>query len=243
MKWFLKVRQVLKTFYEQYARYCDILFRFVFSLLVYLTVMYNTGYNAAVTNPFIAAGLAVISAFLPVPAIAIFTSVLLFLEFMSVAIEVAVITAVFLLVMLLMYFVFKAGDSWILCFVLLLLLWNFSPAILPLALLIKPVEVIVIVFGVILYGIMMVVKRDVSALSSLTGNLSSGGRVNLLLTDLFTNERFYLILVSLVAAALLISVIRRSKINFAAMIAMVVGDVLFLILYLFGMGLWTRFFR
>lgn len=234
MKWMFAMRQVIKTFYERYDRAISAVVRFMFSLSTYLTLMFHTGYNFRITSPWIAVVMALISAFLPVSAIPIFTGVLLTLEFASVSPELAVITVIILLIMLLTYFVFKAGDSWMLSFSLLMLLWGFSPVLLPLALLIQPIQIIVVVFAVILYALVIVVKKDAAILSSTSGTLTLGGRVNLLLNDLVTNQKFLLILLMLTVSLLLICLIRRSRISFAPLIAAVGGGVLYMIGILLG---------
>ena len=234
MKWMFAMRQVIKTFYERYDRAISAVVRFMFSLSTYLTLMFHTGYNFRITSPWIAVVMALISAFLPVSAIPIFTGVLLTMEFASVSPELAVITVIILLIMLLTYFVFKAGDSWMLSFSLLMLLWGFSPVLLPLALLIQPIQIIVVVFAVILYALVIVVKKDAAILSSTSGTLTLGGRVNLLLNDLVTNQKFLLILLMLTVSLLLICLVRRSRISFAPLIAAVGGGVLYMIGNLLG---------
>ena len=234
MKWMLKTKEILKAFYEKYDRYIDGVLRFIFALSIFLTVMYHTGYNVRITNPLIAVVLAAVCAFLPVSAVTIFTGVLMTLEFASVSAELAAVTVVLLLIMLLTYFVFKAGDSWILAFTLLMLLWGFSPMLLPLALLIQPIQVIVAVFGIVLYALIIVVKKDASVLSSTSGSLSLGGRVNLLLNDLVSNQRFLLLLIMVAVSMLIICLIRRSRISFAPLISAVSGGVVFMITVLLG---------
>ncbi len=234
MKWMLKAKEVFKTFYEKYDRYIDAVLRFMFALSIFLTVMYHTGYNTRITNPFIALIMAIVCAFLPAASVTIFTGILMIFEFAAVSPELAAITVILLLMMLLTYFVFKAGDSWILAFTLLMLLWGFSPVLLPVALLIEPIEVIVVVFAIVLYALVIVVKKDASVLSSSGGNLTLGGRVNLLLNDLVTNQRFLLILILLSVSMLLICLIRRSRISYAPLISAVAGGVLYMIGILLG---------
>ncbi len=233
-KGLLTAKEVVRSFYAKYERYVNGLIRFVFALAVYLTILYNAGYNGAVSNPFIAVGLALISAFLPLYMTTVFGAALMAVEFLSVSIELAVITAVLFLLMLLLYFVFRAGDSWLLMFTMVMCLWNFPPLILPVALVASPVETLVVVFGVLIYGLVAVVRRDVSALSSASSSLSIGQRVNLLLSDLLSSEYFILLVITLAASFLMISLIRRSKINHAPLIAIVAGDLLFLISFLLG---------
>ena len=234
MKWMFGAREVIKAFYERYDRTITAVARFMFALATYLTVMYHTGYNFRITSPLIAVIMALISSVLPAAAIPIFTGVLLSMEFASVSPELAAITVIILLIMMLTYFVFKAGDSWMLSFSLLMLLWGFSPVLLPLALLIQPIQIIVVVFAVILYALIIVVKKDASVLSSTSGSLTLGGRVNLLLNDLVTNQKFLLILLMLTVSLLLICLVRRSRISYAPLIAAVGGGVLYMIGVLLG---------
>ena len=233
MKNLLKLKELIKSFYEKYDKYVLGFIRFATGLVVYLTLFYNTGYNAAFSNPFVAVGLAVISAFLPSYMITVFGAFILIVQFLSVAIEIAVIALVIFILMLLLYFVFKADKSWILMFTTVICLFGFTPAVLPVALLVSPVETIVVAFGVIVYGLVAVVRKDVSVLTS-GSNLSLGGRVNLLLTDLLSNEYFILLLVTLSASVLLVSAVRQSKINHASLVAIVFGNLLFLISFLLG---------
>ena len=234
MKRMLEAKEVVKAFYERYSRYVDGVLRFIFALSMYLTIMYHIGYNIRITYPAVAVVLALISAVLPVSAIPIFTGVLMVLEFASVSPELAAVTVIMLMVMMLTYFVFKAGDSWLMSFSLLMMLWGVSPMILPLGLLIEPIQIIVVVFAAILYALIIVVKKDASVLSSASGTLTLGGRINLLLNDLVTNQKFLVILVMLSVSLLVITLIRRSRINYAPQIASIVGGVIYLIGVLLG---------
>ena len=233
MKNLLKLKELIKSFYEKYNKYVLGFIRFAAALIVYLTLFYHTGYNAAFSNPLVAVGLAAISAFLPSYMITVFGALILIIQFLSVAIEIAVIALIIFVLMLLLYFVFKADKSWILMFTAVICLSGLTPAVLPVALLVSPVETIVVAFGALTYGLVAVVRKDVSVLTS-GSNLSLGGRVNLLLTDLLSNEYFILLIVTLSASVLLISAVRRSKINHSALVAIVFGNLLFLISFLLG---------
>ena len=234
MRGFLRAGSAIKAFYERYDRYIDGVVRFTYALIAFLSVMYHTGYNTTLTNPFIAVALALVSAFLPVYVVTIFACVLLIVQFMSVSLEVALVFAVVLVLILLLYFVFRASDSWIMTVTMVLCLSGLSPVLLPLALLFTPIEIVVVVFGIFSYGFISVVAKDVTSLASATSRLTTGGRINLLLTDLVSNEKLLLLLIAVASAMLLITVIRRSKMDDSAFIAIIAGDFLFLIVYLLG---------
>lgn len=234
MRGFLKAGSVIKAFYERYDRYIDGVVRFTYALVTFLTVMYHTGYNTTLTNPFIAVALALVSAFLPVYVVTIFANVLLIVQFMSVSLEVAAVFAVVLILILLLYFVFRASDSWIMTVTMVMCLSGLSPVLLPLALLFTPIEIIVVVFGIFSYGFISVVTKDLTSLAAATSKLTMGGRINLLLTDIVSDEKLLLLLIAVASAMLLITVIRRSKMDDSALIAIIAGDFLFLIVYLLG---------
>ena len=234
MKLLLKARTALKSFYGKYNIYLDGLFRFAFSLIAFMTVFYYTGYNQTLTSPVIAVLLALVCAFLPFSAISVVTALLIVVEFLSVSVEVAAITCVILAMMLLLYFIFRAGDSWLMVVTMLACLWGIPAVCLPMALLIAPIQVIVAVFGCVLYGLLIIVKKDISVLSSQTGSLTLAGRINLLLSDLFTSNRFLLIVAVLAASMILIAFIRRAKFNHAGITAMGAGTLVFIVSYLGG---------
>ncbi len=234
MKFLLRTRTVLKTFYGKYNIYLDGLLRFVFALLSFMTVFYYTGYNQTLTSPVIAVMLALVCAFMPISAIPILTCLLIVAEFLSVSMEVAAITVVIMVMMLLLYFIFRAGDSWMMVLTMLTCLWGIPAVCLPVALLIAPIQVIVVVFGCVLYGLIAVVKKDVSVLSSQTGSLSLAGRVNLLLNDLVTNQRLLLVLTVLAASMIMIAFIRRAKMDRAGTVAMIIGTIIFFVGLLLG---------
>ena len=234
MRAFLRAGSAVKAFYERYDRYIDGVVRFIYALVAFLSVMYHTGYNTTLTNPFIAVALALVCAFLPVYVVTLFVCGLLIVQFMSVSLEVAAVFVVVLVLILLLYFVFRASDSWIMTITMVLCLSGLSPALLPLALLFTPIEIIVVVFGIFSYGFISVVTKDLTSLASATSRLTTGGRINLLLTDIVSDEKLLLLLIAVASSMLLITVIRRSKMDDSAFIAIIAGDFLFLIVYLLG---------
>ncbi len=232
MKWLLRTREVFRAFYAKYSTSVDRLARFALSLVAYLAVFYFAGYNATLSKPIFAVALALVSAFLPTSSTAVITALLLAIEFASVSIEIPVITLILFALILLLYFVFRAETAWLLVFTMVACLFGVSPAVLPMALLISPVDVIVLAFGVLIYGLVAAVRKDVSVFTS--GSLTLGGRVNLLLTDILSDPRFLLILIGIVCASLLICIVRTSKRNYSGLIAIVLGDLLYTLLLVLG---------
>lgn len=232
MKWILRIKDVVKPFYEQYDNFINGLLKFSGALIVFLTVIYHTGYNTVISTPAVAVIGALVCAFIPPSLITVFMSVLLVAEFASVSIEATVILIFFLALMLLMYFIFRAGDSWLMPLTLVLCLFGVPAAVLPVALVISPVQVLVAAFGILLYGFVFIVKKDVSVLMSSNTSLNLPGRVNYLLNDLFMNKQFLIVMGCVCVSMLIISVIRRSKLNYSGLIGILVGDLVYLTAYL-----------
>lgn len=232
MRTLLKIRENVKKFYGSHTYIIDCLGRFVFSFFVLFFIRENTNYNEVFSNLWVLIGLSLISAFLPTNLLCITTGIYLLVQLASVSLEVAVIAGLFIAIMILLYFVFRAKDSHWLMLTLGLCLTNLVPAILPMGLLFAPVQVLVIVFGVILYGLILVVQQNFSMLSGNTLTLS--GRVGLLLSNLFSNEKVLLLLVALTLSLLIIIGIRKLKANYSPFIAVIAGGLLFVISFLLG---------
>ncbi len=229
----LQAKDAFKSFYEKYDRYLNGLVRFLFALFLYLTVFYHTGYNTRLTKPVIALVLAFISAFLPVSGITIIMCLLILAEFASVSLEVTGVTLMLMTMMMLMYFVFRSGKNWLMAISCLMCLLRVPHAMLPAALLINPIETIPLVFGVVLYGLIVIVKKDVLLLSS-SSSLGMAGRINQLLSGFLSSEKFLLTLLSVAAAAFLISAIKKQRISYAHLTAMIAGDFLYLLIMIIG---------
>jgi len=233
MKWLLQVKEAVKAFYEKYDRYVDGVLRFILATAIFLTTCYYTGYNVRLNPVMVSLGGALVCAFLPNGFISVFLCLLIVAEFLSVSLEVTAVAILLILLMLLLYFVFRAGNSTIIAVTFLCCCLKIPAALLPIALLVSPVEIILVLFGVIIYAMVMVVKKDFSILSS-SEALTLGGRVNLLMSDILTSERFLLIITALAASMLLICIISRSRINYASRVAVISGDFLFVVLVLLG---------
>jgi len=233
MKWLLQLKEIFKSFYERYDRYVNGVLRFLLAIGVFLTEFYYTGYNSRLQPVLISAAGALACAFLPSSFITVLMCLILLAEMISVSLEVTAVAALLILLMLLLYFVFRAGKSTLIAVTFLLCCLKIPAVLLPLGLLISPVEIVVVFFGVVLYTLVLVVKKDFSILSSSTA-LTLGGRVNLLISDILNNERFLLIITVLAASLLLICIISRSRINYAPRVAVIAGNFLFLVLIVLG---------
>ena len=234
MKQIIRVKDYIQAFLEKYGRYVDGVLRFVFAMALYMTIIYNAGYSKTLSSPFVAVLMAVAAALLPVSLTSVLACALVIAEMASVSIVIAGISVVFIAVMLLMYYVFRMGDSFLMSASLLFCLIRMPALILPFAMLFPPLKIIPVVFGIVIYGIIIIVRKDFSVLAARNGSLTLAGRVNLFLNDFFTSERLLLVLLAVVVAMLIIRTIRSSKMNYAPIVSMIVGDVLFGIIMIFG---------
>ena len=234
MKQIIRVKDYIQAFMEKYGRYVDGVLHFVFAMMLYMVIIYNTGYSKTVSSPFIAVLVAAAAAFLPVSLTSVFACALIVVEMTSVSLEIAAVSVIFIAVMLLMYYVFRMGDSFLMSASLLFCLLRMPALILPFAMLFPPLKIIPVVFGIVLYGIIIVVRKDFSVLAARNGSLTLAGRINLFLSDYFTSERLLLVLLAVVVTMLVIRAISSSKMNYAPLVSMIVGNVLFGVIMIFG---------
>ena len=234
MKQLIRIKDHIQAFLEKYGRYVDGVLRFAFAMALYMVIIYNTGYSKVVSSPFVAVLMGAAAAMLPVSLTSVLACVLVIVEMTSVSLEIAAVSVIFIAVMLLMYYVFRMGDSFLMAASLFFCLLRMPALILPFAMLFPPLKIIPVVFGIVIYGIIIVVRKDFSVLAARNGSLTLAGRINLFLSDFFTSERLLLVLLAVVVTMLVIRAIRSSKMNYAPMVSMTVGDVLFGIVMIFG---------
>lgn len=233
MKQIIRAKDYILAFFAKYGRYLDGVIRFVFAMVLYMVIIFMTGYSTTVSSPFIAVLLAAAAALLPAGMISVIACLLIVVEMTAVSLEIAMVSLIFIIVMLLTYYVFRMGDSYLMAVSLLFCLLRVPAMILPLAMLFPPLKIIPVIFGIVLYGIIIVVRKDFSVLAA-KSTLTLSGRVNLFLSDFFTNERLLLALTAVVLCMLVIRLIRTSRLNYAPMISMITGNVLFGIVMIFG---------
>lgn len=230
-----EIRQRLVVFYSKYERYLKPAAKFIHAYLVLYFLGEATGYYPALSSPLVYLVLSVGCAFLPSCGITIFASLSLVLQLSRVSVELAVVAVCFLLLMILLYFIFKCGNSMLMATSLLACICR-GPGVFMVSagLVISPGGIVPACFGVILNAFISVSKSEYSVLFSQTSTLSSMERFSYILNKVMQNQYMWLIICAMIFVMGTVYIIRRLKVNYSWMLAIGSGSLLYLIVMLIG---------
>ena len=110
----LVFREKLRAFYGKYDGFVIPLIKFSLSMAVFFLLNSNVGYMARLKSPVILVGLSLACSFLPYGVTSALAGLILVGHISSVSVEMALILAVLLLMVAILYYGFQPGDSYLL---------------------------------------------------------------------------------------------------------------------------------
>ena len=230
-----EIRQRLVVLYSKYERYLKPAAKFIHAYLVLYFLGEATGYFPVLSSPLVYLVLSVGCAFLPSCGISIFASLYLVLQMSKVSVELAVVTVCVLLLMILLYSIFKGGNSMLMATSLLACICR-GPGVFMVGagLMASPGAMIPACFGVMLNAFVSISKSEYSVLFSQTSTLSSMERFSYVLNKLVQNQYMWLMICAMIFVMAAVYVIRRMKVNYSWMLAIGSGALIYLIIMLIG---------
>ena len=182
----LVFRERLRVLYGKYAAYIDTAVRFLISFSALMAVSESVGFMTRLSGPVPALVLAFLCAFLPYGLDAVIVGAFTLAHISVVSLEIAVLLAVAMLLIMLLYYGFQPGDSWLLLVTPLAFFLNVPYAVPLLAgLSCSLVSVIPACSGVFFYYMIIYVRQNAGTLtgsaavdiaekySSIFGNVAS----------------------------------------------------------------------
>lgn len=230
-----EIRQRLVVLYSKHERFLKPAVKFIHAYLVLYFLGKATGYYVGLTSPLVYLALAAGCAFLPFSGISIFSSLYLVIQMSRVSAELAVVTACILLLMILLYFIFKCGNSALMATSLMSCICR-GPGVFMVSagLVVSPGGIIPACFGVVLHALISISKSEYSVLFSQTSTLSSMERFSYVLNKVVQNQYMWLVICAMVFVMAAVYVIRRMKVNYSWMLAIGSGALIYLIIMLIG---------
>ncbi|HIX14288.1 MAG TPA: ABC transporter permease [Candidatus Hungatella pullicola] len=221
----LVFKERLKEFYVKFGAYINPVIRFCFSLLTFFLMNHSVGFSSQLTRTYVPFALAAICAFLPYGAIAFIAGVCLLIHLWGVSLEITMVTAVFFLVVGLLYYGFQPGDGYLLLLTPVLFLLKIPYAVPLLAGLSGSVlSVIPVSCGVVIYYIIIYVKQNAGVL---TNELSPDimQRFIQVVNGLFATKEIVMMMAAFAAALLIVILIKNLSIDYSWIIAIVAGTI------------------
>ncbi len=221
----LALRDQLKRFYASYDRFILVPLKFLLALFTFMSIDRMLGYMDLLNNAVLLLVLAALCAVLPWNAIPIIGVCMVILHCFGLGLEVGACAVVLYLILLIFYFRFVPGDGMALTLTLATCRIGL-PGIVPigLGLMRGPVSAITAACSVISWFFIRVVN-EVAAPLEYSADSSMVDVVQGIVSGLFGNTLMLVYLITFAAVVLIVSLVRKSGLNWAWELAIVLGAV------------------
>lgn len=230
-----ELREKMVQFYVKHSFLVKCLLKFVSAFLMLMVINIKNGYVTELANLPVALGLSLFCSILPWNIIALMMNLVLLLHFLKISVIVAAVALALLFVLILLNVLFAPKWQGIVYFVPMLFFFR-VPFLLPLILgLAAPVSAIVpMLSGVVLYFFMDYVSNTAGILADATEAAGMAERFIQLIDGMKDNQVMLIYAVAFVITVLLVSVIRRTSIDYAWVVAVMAGTAVDMLLILLG---------
>lgn len=225
MMMFLVLKERLRSFYGKYGAFTNGAIKFGYSLMAILMLNQNIGFMTKLKNPFVPLVLALVCAFLPSGAIAFLLAAIMLMHIYTVSFEIALITAVFLIIVALLYYGFQPGDSYwlVLTPVAFILKIPFAVPLLA-GLSGSLVTVIPVSCGVVIYYVLMYVKQNAGVLTN-DASVDITQKFVLIIKALVSNKFMLVMICMCVVGILVVYLLKTLSIDYAWILAIILGTI------------------
>lgn len=232
----LELKDKIIKLYEEYEHYAKPVIHFLISLAVFITISTNIGYNAKISSLPISLILSLVCCLLPQNTVIFAAAVVILLDMYSLAVEVAIVTAVLFLAIYFIYFRFAPKHS--MGALLTPVFFKLHiPYVMPIAgsLVRELTATISIVCGTIVYFFLDGIKTNAAAISgTLVDETATTSKLNIIIGQMTNNKEMVLTIGVMIVTSFLVYYVRRMAINQAWMIAIVVGAIVEIVGLLVG---------
>lgn len=230
----LVFKERLKTFYAKNSAFVISAAKFLVAAAAIYMINKNAGFMPKITHPLVPVLFGLISACLPFGAAAFLAGGFLLIQLYAASLEVAVITMVFLLIVLLLYYGFQPGDS-ILLMVTPILFFMKIPFAVPLivGLAGSLISVIPMSCGIFIYYVILYVKQNSSFLTG--GSQTEMTQVFVqVVKSIIGNQTMLVMIAAFCLSVLAVRMVKNLSINYSWGIAITAGVIVQLIVIFIG---------
>lgn len=234
MRGLLAGKEALKALYAGYSAFVNALLRFITAFAAIFLINQNIGLMPKLSGSLVPLIAGIICAFLPFGAIAFLVGVFLLAQLFAASMEVALITFLFLLIVILLYYGFQPGDSAYLL-VTPILFFLKLPFTIPLILGLTGslISVIPMSCGIFLYYVILYVKQNGSFLAG-SEQTEITQMLAQVMKNLLANPTMLVMIAACCLGALAVCVIKNLSINYSWSIAIAAGLILQILVVFIG---------
>lgn len=234
MNQILSLKCQLQELYANYSRIIDKVARFALALVCFLAINKNIGFMHALTNPIIAVGLSVASAFLPTAFIALFAAGMVLVHVYTISIVVAIIVGITFFLMFIFYIRF-APKTAVAVLIMPIAFMLKIPVVIPVvvALMFNPIYAVSVALGTMSYYMLRVVEKAGNDVASADGEGMISAIMSLI-KHIFQNKEMWIAMVAAVACVFVVYGVRKVAIPHAWKLASVAGSLTYVIIMKVG---------
>lgn len=230
----LEIREQLKSFYAKHAIIVNGIIKGLLGFVTLSLMNGNIGYLGKLKSPLMVIVLSVLCAFLPYGGISFLMAALMLAHIYTVSFEMALITAVMLIMLALLYYGFQPQDSyWLLLMPVAFILK--IPYVIPLlaGLAGGMLSVIPVSCGVVVYYILMYVKQNAGLLTN-DESIDITQKYVQLIRSVIANQTMFMMIAAFAAAILMVYLIHNLSLDYSWIIAIVLGSIVELAVVFMG---------
>lgn len=222
----LEIKERLKIVYAKYAVIVTGIIKFLLSLITLILLNQNLGYMVRLKNPLIVFFLAAACAFLPYGGISFLMAAVLLAHIYTLSFEIALLTAVILIIIALLYYGFHPGDSYWLILTPVAFILKI-PYVIPLlaGLAGSMLSIIPVSCGVIVYYILLYVRQNAGVLANDAASIDIALKYVQLIRALLSNQALLIMIAVCAAGILVVSLVHKLSLDYSWIIAIILGTI------------------
>ncbi|MGN0158750.1 MAG: ABC transporter permease [Brotaphodocola sp.] len=234
MMMLLVLKERLKSFYGKYAILVDGIVKFLYSFVALTLLNASIGFMTVLKSPFVTLVLALVCALVPYSVISLLIGLIMIIHIYSVSIELTLVTVVFLLIVIMLYYSFQPGNSYWLVLTPVAFILKVPYAIPILAGLSGSlISVVPVGCGVMIYYVMQYAKQNAGLLTN-DASVDITQKFVQILQSLMGNKAMLVMILTFFMAMLIVHVLRTLSVDYAWVIAIAVGTMIQLAMVFIG---------
>lgn len=221
----LVLKERLKAFYGRFAPAVHMVLKAALTFASFWMLNENLGFMASLNRWPVVAAVSVVGALIPCGAISAVMALVMLAHLYAVSLEIALVTAVFLILVALLYYAFQPGDSYWLLLTPLAFALRIPFAVPLLAGLSGGlISVIPISCSVVVYYIISYVKQNAGVLTN-DASVDITQKYVQLIRTLLSNQEMMVFIMACAVGLLIVYLLRRLSVDYAWALAIVLGTV------------------
>lgn len=202
-------KNAFSKIYSKYAVYINPVLKFLLAFLLLTLINIKMGYMDRINNGSIVLMASLFCSFMPTVFITLFAGLFVLLHFYALGLEIAIVAAIVLLLMYILYLRFSTGEALVVVLTPILFMVKL-PYLMPLAmgLLGTPFSVVAVGFGVILSYLIDYAGENEEMLASVA-NENMAAKLKTIVESMIGNKSMIFMIICFAVVLVLVYIVRR----------------------------------